>query len=197
MSSSRMIIHEDLAAAFIKSFCDVASHLSSGSLKDVSTMIGPIINAASRERLQDLIDDAVSKKAVVKLGGNWVGNRLMPTVITDVTEDMKLWQQEVFGPIAAIRTVVDHQQALDFANATPYGLSASVFTNDLSQALSLSQNLQCGMVHINEGTILEEAEVPFGGIKDSGFGREGLQAAIDDLTEWKWVTWKGAEPEVS
>lgn len=194
MASARMIVHEAVVTAFVESLCNIASQLSAGSLNDSTTMIGPIINAASRQRLQELIDDAVSQNAVVKLGGTWEGNRLLPTVITNVTDEMQIWQQEIFGPIAVVRSVSDTQQALQLANATRYGLSASVFTNDLSEALSFSRNLQCGMVHINEGTIMEEAEAPFGGTKDSGFGREGISSAIDDLTEWKWVTWKTTEP---
>lgn len=191
MASSRMIVHETMLKAFVESLCKIASNLPAGSLTDMATMIGPVITSASRSRLQGLIDDAISKNAVVEMGGTWQGNRLLPTVISNVTDDMKVWQEEIFGPIAAIRSVKNSQQALDLANQTRYGLCASVFTNDLSEALAFSRNLDCGMVHINEGTILEEAEVPFGGVKDSGFGREGLQSAIDDLTEWKWVTWKG------
>lgn len=192
MASSRMIVDETLVDAFVNSLCGIASSLPLGSLNDPTTMIGPIISAASRSRLQTLLDDAASKNAVIETGGTWQGNRLLPTVITNVTDDMKIWQEEVFGPIALIRTAASSQQALKLANESRYGLSASVFTNDLNEAMKFSRSLECGMVHINEGTILEEAEVPFGGIKDSGFGREGLQSAIDDLTEWKWVTWHNA-----
>lgn len=196
MASSRMIAHEAIADPFVESLCHAAANLSTGPLDDPSTMIGPIITPASRARLQGLIDDATSKDAVIKAGGTWLGNRLLPTVITNVTDGMRIWQEEVFGPIAAVRAVKDSRHALSLANDTCYGLSASVFTNDLSEALSFSRKLHCGMVHINEGTIMEEAEVPFGGVKDSGFGREGLQSAIEDLTEWKWITWKGTQPSV-
>ena len=192
MASSRMIVHDTLATAFVKSLGKIASGLSMGPLDDPSTMIGPIISSASRSRLQSLLDDAVSKNGVIETGGTWHSNRLLPTVISNVSDDMKIWQEEVFGPVALIRSVTSSQQALELANASRYGLSASVFTNDLNKAMEFSRSLECGMVHINEGTILEEAEVPFGGIKDSGFGREGVMSAIDDLTEWKWVTWHAA-----
>ncbi|MEP3481553.1 MAG: aldehyde dehydrogenase family protein [Fuerstiella sp.] len=197
MASSRMIVHDTLATEFATSLSSIASSLSLGDLHDPSTMIGPVISSASRLRLQGLIDDAVSKNAVIETGAEWQGNRLLPTVLTHVTDDMKIWQEEVFGPIALIRTVTSSQQALEMANESRYGLSASVFTNDLNEALAFSRNLECGMVHINEGTILEEAEVPFGGLKDSGFGREGVMSAIDDLTEWKWVTWRDSPSEGS
>lgn len=190
MASSRVILHEAIAEPFLQAFVSAASQLKVGDLKDPQTMIGPIIDAASRQRLQGLIDDAIQKGATVRCGNQWQGHRLIPTILTNVTSDMKIWQEETFGPIAVVRTASSSTDALQLANDTNYGLCAAVFTNRLDQAIEFSRQLECGMVHVNEGTILEESEVPFGGIGDSGFGREGTTASVDSFTEWKWITVK-------
>lgn len=190
MASSRMILHEKIAEPFLEALCRFASRLGAGSLLDPQTMIGPIISARSRSRLRALLDDAIHKGAVVIAGGRWEGNRLLPTIVTGVTANMKIHQEEVFGPVAVIQVARDSEHALDLANDNSYGLCASVFTNSVSDALDFSRRLEFGMVHVNEGTILEEADVPFGGIKDSGFGREGIEATVEAMTEQKWVTWK-------
>lgn len=188
MSSSRLIVEQAVADDFLQALAARTEQLGHGDLRDPVTMIGPIINERQRQRIRRHLEDAVAHGARVVTGNVWQDNRLLPTVLTDVSEQAILQREETFGPVTTVRVVADAQAALKAANATSFGLSASVFTQDLSQALSFAESLEAGMVHVNAGTIQEEAHVPFGGVGDSGFGREGTDAAIEELTEWKWIT---------
>jgi acyl-CoA reductase-like NAD-dependent aldehyde dehydrogenase len=110
------------------------------------------------------------------------------TVLTDVSPDMPIFREEVFGPTCAVVSVKDDDEAIAIANDTPYGLSAGVITEDLGAGLALARRLQTGMVHVNDQSIADEPQAPFGGIKESGYGRFGGYAAIDAFTELRWIT---------
>lgn len=188
MSSSRLVVQRCRLDEFLKGFLAATSGLGMGDLRDRTTMIGPIINKRQRERIQEHLQDAVAQGAEVLTGGKWVGNCLLPTVLTNIVPSMLISQQETFGPVTCIHVVDSLDQAIAQANATSFGLGAAAYTSRLTTAMRLIEELEVGMVHINGSTIQEEPHVPFGGIKDSGFGREGIQAAIDEMTEWKWAT---------
>jgi acyl-CoA reductase-like NAD-dependent aldehyde dehydrogenase len=138
------------------------------------------------------VDDAVAKGAQRHGGGEWQGNRCRPTILTGVQRNMTCFAEETFGPVTSVYPGADAEEALAMANDTVYGLSASVYTRDLDTALRLSRGLQAGMVHVNAPTLYDEPHVPFGGIGDSGMGREGAVTDIDHCTEWKWVTVQSA-----
>ena len=121
-------------------------------------------------------------------GGEWTGNRCRPTILAGVGEDMTVCREETFGPVTSVYPVDSPEDALEKANDTNFGLSAAVFTRDIDKALTLAQSIKSGMVHINAPTIADEPHVPFGGVGESGFGREGTDIDIDTLTEWKWIT---------
>jgi acyl-CoA reductase-like NAD-dependent aldehyde dehydrogenase len=159
-----------------------------GDLRDPDTWLGPIISERQRNRVRTHIEDARSKGANVVTGGDWDGNRCHPTILTDVQEDMVVCREETFGPVTSIYPVDSAEEALEKANDTAFGLSAAVFTQDIDQALTLAQSINAGMVHINAPTLNDEPHVPFGGMGESGFGREGTDIDIDTLTEWKWIT---------
>jgi aldehyde dehydrogenase (NAD+) len=124
----------------------------------------------------------------VLLGGTHSGSFYQPTILAQVTADMRVFREESFGPITSIIRARDSEEALEIANDTSYGLSAGVITNDLNKAFDLALRLESGMVHINDTTVSDEPHVPFGGVKDSGVGREGGRYSMEEMTELKWVT---------
>ncbi len=188
MAGSRIIVEKDLYDDFCARFTDKVKTLKVGSLAEKDTVIGPLIRSAQCGKIGELIDDALSRGAKVLTGGGWEDNMFEPTVIADVTPEMRIFHEECFGPIAVIIKADDAKQALALANNTEYGLSAAVFTNDVKLANFFSENIEAGMVHVNGPTVRDEAHIPFGGIKYSGLGREGGQYSIEEMTALKWVT---------
>jgi len=188
MAASRIIVERPVYEAFLERFKARAESLGMGDLHEADTWVGPIISERQRARVRGHIEDAIAKGARLVTGGEWVGNRCKPTIFTDVGESATLCRQETFGPVTAVYPVDSAEEALEKANDTAYGLSAAVFTQDLNKALSLAQGIRAGMVHVNAPTLHDEPHVPFGGVGDSGFGREGTGVDIDTLTEWKWIT---------
>lgn len=188
MSSSRIFVQRSVADDFLHHFHNVASKLAIGDLRDPKTMIGPIINEKQRQRIDSHLQDAVDKGAKVELGGDWDGNCYRPTILTNVDDHMLIYHEETFGPVTCAHTVDSPEEALVRANETNFGLVAGVFTANVDAALEMANQLDAGMVHVNGMTIQQEPHAPFGGVGDSGFGREGTEAAIDEMTEWKWIT---------
>jgi acyl-CoA reductase-like NAD-dependent aldehyde dehydrogenase len=188
MASSRIIVEEGIYDQFIAAYKQAASQLSMGDLREMSTILGPIISQRQRDRVRRHIDNAVEKGATIETGGNWQGNKCEPTILTGITEEMDVCYEETFGPVTSVYSVKNYEAALEMANDTPYGLSSAIITNDLNKALDFAENIDSGMVHINAPTLYDEPHVPFGGTGDSGFGREGIEVDVDALTEWKWIT---------
>jgi acyl-CoA reductase-like NAD-dependent aldehyde dehydrogenase len=136
-----------------------------------------------------LIEDALAKGAVQLTGGETTHNVLMPAhVIDKVTPEMSLFREESFGPVVAISRARDEEHAIELANDTEYGLSASVFTRDIARGLKVARRIQSGICHVNGPTVHDEAQMPFGGMKASGYGRFGGKAGIDAFTELRWIT---------
>lgn len=188
MASSRIYVERPIYEEFVDRFTAAAGGLGMGELRDKQTMLGPIINDRQRTRVKTHIEDAIAKGAVVRTGGQWEGNRCQATVLTDVSDEAMLCKEETFGPVSAVYPVDSPEEALRMANDSSYGLSASVYTTDLEAAMRFAEEMDAGMVHVNGTTIQEEAHVPFGGIGDSGFGRESTDTDIAEMTEWKWIT---------
>ncbi|MEM6469886.1 MAG: aldehyde dehydrogenase family protein [Planctomycetota bacterium] len=188
MSTSRIIVCESVAEAFTEKLVAAASNLSLGPLSEPSTVIGPIINADARGRIAEHLKDAVDQGATLLCGGKWQGHRLNPTIVQGVTPFMRIATEETFGPVVALEFARDEEHAADILQAGPSMLVASIFTRQIDRALKWIETIPASMVHVNEMTIRQQAEVPFGGEGDSGFGREGLETGIDDFTTWKWVT---------
>ncbi|MFO0336859.1 MAG: aldehyde dehydrogenase family protein [Pseudomonadota bacterium] len=188
MASSRIYVQRGIAAEFLSRFGDAARRLGLGDLRDPATVIGPIINARQRARIRAHVDDAVAKGATVECGGRWIGHRCEPTVLTGVTRDMLCHSEETFGPVTAVYAVDGLDEALRAANDTRYGLAAAIFTSDLGHALRYARDVDAGMVHVNGATAQAEPHVPFGGVGDSGTGRDGPEYDMEAMTEWKWVS---------
>lgn len=188
MASSRIYVEKPVYEKFLQKFVSAVNHLSLADLRNDKTMVGPIINSRQRSRIQQHVENAIAKGAVVETGGDWEGNRFQPTVLTQVSSECLISDEETFGPVVSVNAVDSAEDALQRANQSRYGLSAAVYTKDLNLAMRFAEQLDAGMVHVNGATLQEEAHVPFGGTGDSGFGREGTDAAMEDMTEWKWIT---------
>jgi len=188
MGASRLFVAREVVDEFSQKLAAAASALSSGDLRELTTVIGPIISARQRQRVKDHIDNAVSRGAKLLCGGDWQGNVCRPTVLGDVTPDMRVYAEETFGPVTSIYPVDSLDEAIARSNESQYGLSAAIFTTNLDAAMRFADEIESGMVHINAPTMYAEPHVPFGGVGDSGFGREGTEVDIDLMTEWKWIT---------
>lgn len=188
IGSSRFYVERPIYDEFVKRFAMIAGKIGMGDLRDPNTVIAPIISERQRARVRDHIADAVAKGAKIAAGGEWVGNRCQPTLLTDVSEDMTVCRSETFGPVTAIYPIDSYEEGLEKANDTEYGLSSAIFTKNIDRAFHFAKNIGAGMCHINGPTIHDEAHVPFGGNGESGVGREGTDADMGAMTELKWVT---------
>ncbi|MCB1695046.1 MAG: aldehyde dehydrogenase family protein [Pseudomonadales bacterium] len=188
MASSRIYLQRGIADEFTRKFVAAAGQASMGDLRNMETFVGPIISERQRVRVRRHIADAKSKGVQVLAGGEWDGNRCQPTVLSGVTEAMEVCRDETFGPVTSLYVFDTVDEAMELANDTVYGLSFSIFTRDIDTALDMAHRAESGAVHINRPTIQDEPCPPFGGQGLSGSGREGTEADLDILTEWKWIT---------
>lgn len=188
MAGSRIIVEAPVYEKFLEMFTAKVATLKVGDPRDPDTVIGPLIRASQCPFIMTRIEAAKAAGARVLVGGTCQDHYFHPTVIADVTKDMAVFQEELFGPVASVIKAKDTDDAIRLANATRYGLTSAVITNDLQLAWKCALELESGAVHINGSTIHDEPHGPFSGVKDSGMGREGGQWSMDDLTELKWVT---------
>ena len=156
-------------------------------------VIGPMVASESGERLNAMIDDALAKGATLACGGKAAGAVMPATIVDHVKPGMKIYDEETFGPITTVVRVKGVEHALQVANDSAYGLSSAVFGRDVTRALGVAMRMECGSVHINGSTVQNEAQAPYGGTKDSGYGKFDGRAVIDEFTELKWIT---IEPSV-
>jgi acyl-CoA reductase-like NAD-dependent aldehyde dehydrogenase len=188
MSARRIVVERGIADAFVERLVEKTRGLKAGDPKEPDTIIGPLINEDAVATVKGRVDDAVSKGARVLVGGEADGPNYQATLLADVPEDSEFARVETFGPVAAIEIVDGPDEAVARANATSYGLAAGIITSDPDKGFSLAQRIQSGIVHVNDQPIGDEPQMPFGGVKDSGFGRFGGRAAMDEFTELRWIT---------
>jgi len=188
MSARKVLVERPIADEFTRRLADKAKALKAGDPNEHDTIIGPLINADAVAMVKGRVDEAVAKGAKVLAGGDAVGNCYRATVVTDVPADSELATHETFGPVLAVEVVDSADEAVARANATAYGLAAGIITSDVDRGLALAQQVEAGIVHVNDQPVGDEPQMPFGGVKDSGWGRFGGQAAIDEFTELRWVT---------
>src|SRR5271156_1479735 len=188
MAGSRIIVEAPIYEEFLKRFAAKAQTMKVGDPRDPHTVIGPLIRSSQCPMIDKKIKDAVAAGARLVTGGKYEGNFYHPTVVADVTPEMAAFRDELFGPVAAVSKANDADHALALANNSTYGLSSAVLTNNLQLAMRFALELEAGMVHLNGPTIHDEGVVPFGGVKDSGSGREGGRWSVEEMTEVKWVT---------
>jgi acyl-CoA reductase-like NAD-dependent aldehyde dehydrogenase len=189
MSARKVLVERSIADEFTKLLAAKAKGLKAGDPKEHDTIIGPLINEDALAMVKGRVDEAVRKGAKVLAGGEEAGSNVYKaTVLTDVPADSEFAQKETFGPVLAVEVVDDADEAVARANATTYGLSAGIMTTNADRGLALAARLDCGIVHINDQPVGDEPQMPFGGVKDSGWGRFGGQAVVDEFTELRWVT---------
>ncbi len=194
MSTERIIVMDEVADAFIEKFVARAKTLRSGDPAQQRFPLGSLITAESARRIRSLIEDAVSKGAVIRAGGEARDAFMDATIIDDVSRSMRIYQEESFGPVAAIIRVGSIQEAITIANDCEYGLSAAVFGKDVRRAMDVAMQLETGICHINSATVADEPQAPFGGVKASGYGKFGGLAALDEFTELRWITTSSRKP---
>jgi vanillin dehydrogenase len=188
MSTERIVVDRSMAEAIGARLAERARKLVVGDPRDQSTMIGPVIDDAARARIVELIEDARAKGAEVLAGGEADGNLIEPTVLANVTPDMRIYHEESFGPVVAIVPVDGDDDAVRVANDTEYGLAAAVFGEDVDHALEIARRIESGICHVNASTVHDEPQMPFGGVKASGWGRFGGTAALEEFTELRWMS---------
>ena len=188
MSTERLVVVDSIADDFVAAFKAKVSTMETGDPREGNTPLGAVIDMKTVEKVNALIDDALSKGATLVTGGK-ADSVLMPaTVLDGVTEDMAIYADESFGPVVAVIRAKDEADAIRIANDSEYGLSAAVFSTDIANALKVAKQIKSGICHVNGPTVHDEAQMPFGGVGDSGYGRFGGKAGIDQFTELRWIT---------
>jgi acyl-CoA reductase-like NAD-dependent aldehyde dehydrogenase len=188
MSARKVIVDRSLADEFTTKLAEKARALKAGDPKEPDTIIGPLINEDALAIVKGRVNEAVARGARVLAGGEAVGPCFQATVLADVPEDSDLAQLETFGPVLAVEIVGSPEEAVARANATSYGLSAGIITTDADLGFALAQQIEAGIIHVNDQPVGDEPQMPFGGVKDSGFGRFGGQAVVDEFTDLRWIT---------
>lgn len=189
MSVEKVLVHESIFQPFLTRFVERASKLKMGDpLQDRSHVIGPLINDKQAAKVKEQIEDAIAKGAKVELGGGVNGRFVEPTILTGVTREMKVYQEETFGPVIPVIPFRTDEEAIEIANDTEYGLSSGIITRDESRGFHIAQRLETGMCHINCSSVNDEPHAPFGGSKASGLGRHGGRWATETFTETRWIT---------
>src|SRR5216683_2889191 len=191
MSARRIIVERPIAKEFTEKLIAKTKGLKVGSPTEMDTIIGPLINKQALDMVRARVDDAVSHGAKVLTGGKVQGACYEPTLLTDVPADSAMSKEETFGPVATITIVEDADEAVTVANQTTYGLSAGILTRDADRGMALAERIEAGIVHINDQPVNDEPQVPFGGVKDGGYGRFGGGEAMHEFTEMRWVTVQG------
>ncbi|MCX5496066.1 aldehyde dehydrogenase [Kaistia dalseonensis] len=188
MSTERIVVDEKVADAFVDRLTRKAATLVAGDPRRGTTPLGAVVGLDAVERIDSLVKDALSKGAVLRVGGHANGTLMDATVIDRVTPAMRIYSEESFGPVVAVVRVRGVDEAVRVANDTEYGLSSAVFSRDVKRAIDVAKRLESGICHINGPTVHDEAQMPFGGVKASGYGRFGGLAAIPEFTELRWIT---------
>jgi acyl-CoA reductase-like NAD-dependent aldehyde dehydrogenase len=188
MSTERIIVDASVADEFADKLARKAATLVAGDPRLATTPLGSLIGIEAVERIDSLVKDAVMRGGKILAGGRVNGVLMDATVIDQVTSAMRIYTEESFGPIVSIVRVSGTEDAVRVANDTVYGLASAVFGRDLVRALSVARQIESGICHINGPTVQDEAQMPFGGVKDSGYGRFGGRAAINEFTELRWIT---------
>jgi benzaldehyde dehydrogenase (NAD) len=188
MSTERIVADRAVAGALGEQLAAKAGALTVGDPRDQGTMIGPVVADGARERIVELIEDARAKGADVLAGGTADGNCIAPTVLANVTPEMRIYGEESFGPVVALVPVDGADEAVRVANDTEYGLAAAVFGRDVPAALDVARRIESGICHVNASTVHDEPQMPFGGVKESGWGRFGGSAALDEFTDLRWMS---------
>jgi acyl-CoA reductase-like NAD-dependent aldehyde dehydrogenase len=185
MSADRILVDRKIAPAFLDKFAAKTATLRAAA---ADAPLAGMVDAAAANRVAALVKEAGDRGASVMQSGGVVGNIMQPAIVDGVTPDMAIYQQESFGPIVSILRFDTDEEAIRLANDSEYGLSSAVFSRDIGRAMAVAQRIESGICHINGPTVHDEAQMPFGGVKGSGYGRFGGKAAIAEFTDLRWIT---------
>jgi len=189
MSTERFVVDEAVADEFVAKFSARAAELLAGDpMVNPGCVVGPMIDASSGSRINAMIDDALAKGGKIVVGGKADGVAMAATIVDHVKPGMTIYDEETFGPVTTIVRVKGTEEAVRVANDTEYGLAAAVFGRDAHRAFNVARRIDAGHVHVNGATVQNEPQAPYGGMKNSGYGRFDGRAVIDEFTELKWVT---------
>lgn len=190
ISLQRVYVHEDIADEFLAKFTEASSRLRIGDPREETSGISSLISEQAAQRVDSWIDEAVAGGAKRVLGGQRKYATIPPTILTDVPPSARISCQEVFGPVVAVYRYSDLTEAIREVNDTPYGLQAGIYTQNLTRAFQAARKFHVGGVLINDVPMFRADHMPYGGVKDSGIGREGPRYAIEEMTELKLICWK-------
>jgi acyl-CoA reductase-like NAD-dependent aldehyde dehydrogenase len=191
-SVQRVIVHREILDAFTGRLVQMTRDLVVGDPMDPATEVGTLVDEAAAARIEGWLAEAERGGARVLIGGERQGAQLRPSVVADAPLDARLVCEEVFGPVVVVLPYDDLGEAIRLANATPFGLQAAIFTDSLEVALRAARGLQAGGVLVNRSTNYRLDHLPYGGVKDSGIGREGPRHAIEEMSELKLIVFGGA-----
>src|ERR1700722_18372112 len=192
MTTGRHIVHESVYDDYVSRLAEKASHLPVGDPASGQVALGPIIDERQRDKVHALVTGSVDAGARLAAGGTYEGLFYQPTVLADVAPAMPAYAGEVFGPVAPVVRFGSAAEAAKLAADSEYGLSLGILTKDVMRGLDLARQVPTGIVHINEQTVDDEPNIPFGGLGSSGTGaRFGGTANLDAFTETRWVTVRG------
>jgi aldehyde dehydrogenase (NAD+) len=190
-AASRLIVHRKVERQFIDLLAERAGKMKVGDGLEASTDMGPVINESALKKVHEYTGIGKQERARLVSGGDFAGSEgwfYQPTIFADGRKEMRMAQEEIFGPSTLVMPVSSLDEALEVANSTQYGLSMSIYTNDLRQAFHAMDEMQSGIVYVNAPTIGAEIQLPFGGVKNTGNGhREAGTVALDEFTEWKTI----------
>ncbi|XKM43065.1 aldehyde dehydrogenase (plasmid) [Rhizobium ruizarguesonis] len=187
MSTERIIVDETIADQFVAKLAARASQLPAGDPRG-HVVLGSLISLDAAKKMEELIADATAKGAKLVAGGKRSGTVVEATLLDHVTSEMRVYAEESFGPVKPIIRVSGEEEAIRIANDTEYGLSSAVFSRNVQRAMAVAARIESGICHINGPTVHDEAQMPFGGVKGSGYGRFGGKAAIAEFTDLRWIT---------
>jgi acyl-CoA reductase-like NAD-dependent aldehyde dehydrogenase len=188
MSAERIIVQDKVADAFIEKFRAKAAKITAGHPAEGQHIMGSVVSRQAMAHVEELLQDARAKGGAILCGGVADGAFMDATIVDRVTPEMKIYSEESFGPSVSVVRVKDDEEAIRIANDTEYGLSAAVFCQNINRAISVARRIESGICHINGPTVQDEPQMPFGGVKGSGYGRFGGKAGIAEFTDLRWIT---------
>ena len=188
MSTERVIAHRSIAASLVDKLAEKARKLVAAAPAAPGAVLGAMVSAQAAQRATALVQDARDLGATIRAGGPTDGAIMQPTIVDGVTAEMKLYAEESFAPVVTVLRVDSDDEAVRVANDSEFGLSAAVFSRDIARAMQVARRIESGICHINGPTVHDEAQMPFGGVKSSGYGRFGNKASIAEFTDLRWIT---------
>ena len=188
MSTERVLVQDKIADQFIEKLIEKTRSIQAGNPTSKDNVLGVLESRRAANRIQHLLEDAQNKGADLPLGIHIEDTTMQPTLVLNIKPDMLLYREESFGPVCTVQRFSSIEEGVALANDSEFGLSSAVFSQNISQALEVAKQIDSGICHINGATVHDEAQMPFGGTKSSGYGRFGSKVSVAEFTELRWIT---------